>query len=68
MTNRYPGACYRCGGWCKTGEGIMQQLLGKWRLVHKQACPAHAVRVHGKRLRQYERDAEMLVAQAKGRK
>ena len=34
MRNRFPGICYRCGGWVAAGEGHFERMGRIWRTQH----------------------------------
>lgn len=34
MRNKYPGYCYRCGGFVDRGKGHFERKSGHWRLQH----------------------------------
>lgn len=34
MRNKYPGYCYRCGGFVDRGKGHFERKNGYWRIQH----------------------------------
>lgn len=35
MRNKFGGNCYKCGKYCKAGEGYFERVIGKgWRVQH----------------------------------
>lgn len=41
MRNKYPGACYRCGGHVEAGAGHFERHRGGWRLQHATCAIQH---------------------------
>ncbi|WP_185079687.1 hypothetical protein [Enterococcus gallinarum] len=34
MRNKYPGYCYRCGGYVEKGKGHFERKNGYWKIQH----------------------------------
>ncbi len=44
MRNKYPGTCYRCGGFVEVGAGHFEKIMGtknKWRVQHADCAIKH---------------------------
>jgi hypothetical protein len=57
MRNQHGGTCYRCGEWCKPGEGHFERIQGKgWRVQHA-GC---AIKYRGTKVGRKQREGGVM--------